>query len=114
MIRLLNLLPFAISLALISIGWHDLQFPATALASSWKWWLMIGGLFVYMAAWNGWDRYRQESRDPLATPGFFGMWWLRLGLGCPMVGLLVPLFRLAIMAVAVNWIAQWIEHFRRV
>jgi len=112
MTTLLNLLLFAISLTLMSIGWHDQQFPAAALALRWKWWLMIGGLFVYMRAWNGWDRHRQETRDPLAIPGRFGMWWFRLSLGCPLAGLLVPLFRLAIMAITVDWIALWIEGLR--
>jgi len=113
MILLLNLLPFVISLSLLSIGWHDHRFPEAALAIGWKWWFMIGGLFIYMAAWNGWDRYRSKARDPLSRPSSIGLWWFSLTMAFPiLLGALVPIVRLAIMAIAVDGIALLIEHIR--
>jgi hypothetical protein len=109
---LLTLLLFTSSLFLMSIGWHDHRFPETALALGWKWWCMISGLFIYMAAWNGWDQYRREARDPLSMPSSISLWWFSLTMAFPILGLAVPIMRLLIMAIAVQGLAPLIEHLR--
>lgn len=71
---------------------------------------MIGGLFLYMAAWNGWDRYRRETRDPLARRGVLSRWWFELTLTFLPITFLLPVLKLVIMAIAVDWIARGVEY----
>ena len=113
MILLLNLLPFAVSLCLLSIGWHDHRFPDSALVHGLRWWFIAGGFFIYMAAWNGWDRYRSETQDPLAASSSLGLWWFKLTLIFPVLtGVLVPIVRLLLMSIAVDGLALLIQHLR--
>ena len=111
---LLNIFPILISLVPMTIGWHDYRFPATAFVATWEWWFMLGGLFLYMLTWNGWDRYcRDSGSHPSLAPYSIRVWWFGLGLRFPVAcGLLVPLTRLIMMVVVVGGFASLIHHLR--
>ena len=90
---------FLLSPVLLVIGWHDYTFEECAFAGGWEWWFMIPGLFLYMGAWNLWDRYRAQTKDTLAIRSG---WWANFGIVLPFVGVLVPIVRLAIGALVVH------------